>query len=118
MGEWTQDELHALDIGRRIVKNLHMAGNEEKIKGWTCPIAEDEEPLYDAKELRGIVSADRKQSFDVRSIIARIVDGSVFDEFKKLYGTVSAVRLILFTISDIKMMHNFLLSLRCFQVIH
>lgn len=84
---YANDELHALDIGRRIVKNLHMAGNEEKIKGWTCPIAEDEEPLYDAKELRGIVSADRKQSFDVRSIIARIVDGSVFDEFKKLYGT-------------------------------
>ncbi|KAJ0077613.1 hypothetical protein Patl1_36118 [Pistacia atlantica] len=44
-------------------------------------------PLYDVKELRSIAPADLKQSFDIRSIIARIVDGSEFDEFKKLYGT-------------------------------
>lgn len=46
------------------------------------------EPLYDAEELRTIAPTDLKQSFDVRSVISRIVDGSEFDEFKKLYGTV------------------------------
>ena len=46
------------------------------------------EPLYDVNELRSIAPTDLKQSFDVRSIIARIVDGSEFDEFKRLYGTV------------------------------
>ncbi|XP_047331913.1 methylcrotonoyl-CoA carboxylase beta chain, mitochondrial-like [Impatiens glandulifera] len=45
------------------------------------------EPLYDVKELRAIAPIDLKQSFDIRSIIARIVDESEFDEFKKLYGT-------------------------------
>jgi 3-methylcrotonyl-CoA carboxylase beta subunit len=44
--------------------------------------------LYDVEELRSIAPADLKQSFDIRSVIARIVDGSEFDEFKKLYGTV------------------------------
>lgn len=48
------------------------------------------EPLYDVKELRSIAPTDHKQSFDIRSVIARIVDGSEFDEFKKLYGTVRA----------------------------
>lgn len=46
------------------------------------------EPLYDVEELRSIAPTDLKQSLDIRSIIARIVDGSEFDEFKKLYGTV------------------------------
>jgi 3-methylcrotonyl-CoA carboxylase beta subunit len=46
------------------------------------------EPLYDINELRSIAPVDHKQQFDVRSIIARIVDGSEFDEFKKQYGTV------------------------------
>eukprot|EP01018_Ginkgo_biloba_P039033 Gb_34404 [translate_table: standard] len=84
---FANDELHALAIGRRIVKNIHMAGTDEKFKCWTHAIYEPQEPLYDEKDLRGIVSADLKQSFDIRSIIARVVDGSEFDEFKKLYGT-------------------------------
>ena len=49
---------------------------------------EYKEPLYDVKELRSIAPVDHKQQFDARSVIARIVDGSEFDEFKKLYGTV------------------------------
>lgn len=49
---------------------------------------EYKEPLYDINELRFIAPVDHKQQFDVRSIIARIVDGSEFDEFKKQYGTV------------------------------
>ncbi|MCD7449908.1 hypothetical protein HAX54_002211 [Datura stramonium] len=81
---FAHDELHALAIGRNIVKNLHMAGGPE-LSGQTR--ADYKEPLYDVKELRTIAPTDLKQAFDVRSIIARIVDGSEFDEFKKLYGT-------------------------------
>ena len=52
-------------------------------------ISDFKEPLYDEAELRAIAPTDLKQSFDIRSVISRIVDGSEFDEFKKLYGTVS-----------------------------
>src|SRR5262249_10659812 len=45
------------------------------------------EPKYDAGELDGIVPADLKKQYDVREVIARLVDGSEFDEFKALYGT-------------------------------
>lgn len=79
------DELHALAIGRNIVKNLHMAGNMGEQHQRICDF---KEPLYDVAELRSIAPTDLKQSFDIRSIISRIVDGSEFDEFKKLYGTV------------------------------
>ncbi|XP_006346406.1 methylcrotonoyl-CoA carboxylase beta chain, mitochondrial [Solanum tuberosum] len=81
---FAHDELHALAIGRDIVKNLHMAGGPE-VSGQTR--ADYKEPLYDVKELRTIAPTDLKQPFDVRTIIARILDGSEFDEFKKLYGT-------------------------------
>lgn len=46
------------------------------------------EPLYNIEELRSIAPTDQKQPFNIRSAIARIVDGSEFNEFKKLYGTV------------------------------
>lgn len=46
-----------------------------------------EEPLYDSQELYGVVPEDLRQPYDVREVIARIVDGSVLDEFKSLYGT-------------------------------
>lgn len=45
-----------------------------------------EEPLYPAEELHGIVGTDLRQTFDMRDVIARIVDGSKFREFKKEYG--------------------------------
>ncbi|KAI5661091.1 hypothetical protein M9H77_20414 [Catharanthus roseus] len=77
------DEVHALAIGRNIIKNLHMAGNLTVSQNRST---EYKEPLYDVKELRSIAPVDLKQSFDIRSVIARIVDGSEFDEFKKLYG--------------------------------
>lgn len=82
-----QDELHALCIGRNIVKNLHMAGNEGVNSNLQGMISDYKEPLYDVKELQSIAPTDLKQSFDIRSLIARIVDGSEFDEFKQLYGT-------------------------------
>ncbi|CAK9181230.1 unnamed protein product [Ilex paraguariensis] len=84
---FAQDELHGLAIGRNIVKNLHMAGNHGMINGLQHTIPEYKEPLYDVQELRSIAPTDLKQPFDIRSVIARIVDGSEFDEFKKLYGT-------------------------------
>lgn len=85
------DELHALHTGRSIIKNLYKAGGEELPGTWNYAIAEPKEPLYDVNELRYIAPVDHKQQFDIRSVIARIVDGSEFDEFKKLYGTVSPV---------------------------
>lgn len=84
---FAQDELHALAIGRNIIKNLHMAANHGTKEGLQHNIPDYKEPLYDVKELRSIAPTDLKQSFDIRSIIARLVDGSEFDEFKKLYGT-------------------------------
>ncbi|BFG41837.1 hypothetical protein CerSpe_281110 [Prunus speciosa] len=83
---FAQDELHGLAIGRNIIKNLHMAARGLK-SGLQNISSEYQEPLYDAKELRSIAPTDHKQQFDIRSVIARIVDGSEFDEFKKLYGT-------------------------------
>ncbi|XP_044509206.1 methylcrotonoyl-CoA carboxylase beta chain, mitochondrial-like [Mangifera indica] len=84
---FAQDELHGLSLGRNIIKNLHMAGTPGMINGFQSINTDFKEPLYDVKELRSIAPADLKQFFDIRSIIARIVDGSEFDEFKKLYGT-------------------------------
>lgn len=65
-----------------------MAGNEGMIDSLQGIISDYKEPLYDINELRLIAPTDLKQAFDIRSIIARIVDGSEFDEFKQLYGTV------------------------------
>ncbi|KAH7650594.1 Methylcrotonoyl-CoA carboxylase protein [Dioscorea alata] len=82
---FADDELHGLEIGRNVIKNLYMAG-----KGINSPpsdISDYKEPLHDVVELRSIAPTDQKQPFDIRSVIARIVDGSEFNEFKKLYGT-------------------------------
>ncbi|KAJ1399062.1 ClpP/crotonase-like domain superfamily [Sesbania bispinosa] len=84
---FAQDELHALALGRNIIKNLHMAGKDDLANGLQNIYHEFKEPLYDVNELRSIAPTDLKQQFDIRSVIARIVDGSEFDEFKKLYGT-------------------------------
>lgn len=80
---FANDELDGLAIGRNVVKNLHMAG-----KGIQTSYSIDyKEPLYDVEDLRSIAPTDQKQPFDIRTVIARIVDSSEFDEFKKLYGT-------------------------------
>jgi len=78
---YAQNDHHALDIARNVVKNLN------RVKPVSITIKEVEEPHYDTSEIYGIVPKDSKQPFDVREIIARIVDGSDFDEFKALYGT-------------------------------
>jgi acyl-CoA carboxylase subunit beta len=74
------DELDALRIGRRIVARL----NWSKQGPAPRPVTE---PLFDAEELIGIVPADLRIPFDPREVIARIVDGSEFDEFKTMYGS-------------------------------
>ena len=74
------DDTHALAIVRKIVSNL----NRPKQVGLETRPARD--PLYAAEELYGVVNADIRKPYDVREVIARIVDGSEFDEFKALYG--------------------------------
>ncbi len=74
------DELDAIRIGRRIVARL----NWRKKGPVPAPVVE---PKFDPEELIGIVPADLRIPFDPRDVIARIVDGSDFDEFKPLYGS-------------------------------
>jgi acetyl-CoA carboxylase carboxyltransferase component len=74
------DELDAIRIGREIVANL----NWKKLG--PAPAAEAEEPVYDAEDMLGLAPADLKIPVDMREIIARIVDGSRFHEFKPAYG--------------------------------
>ncbi|MCI01912.1 methylcrotonoyl-CoA carboxylase beta chain mitochondrial-like, partial [Trifolium medium] len=64
-----------------------MAGRDVSTNGLQNMNYEYKEPLYDVNELRSIAPTDLKQQFDIREVISRIVDGSEFDEFKKLYGT-------------------------------
>jgi len=75
------DDNHALALARRIVANFNGK------KTTDIPLLAPREPRYDAAELDGIVSADLRKPIDAREIIARLVDGSDFDEFKTLYGT-------------------------------
>jgi acetyl-CoA carboxylase carboxyltransferase component len=72
---------HALAITRSIVRHLHARRPEPP---WE--VAEREEPALDPDDLYGLVPEDYRQQFDPREAIARIVDGSRFDEFKALYG--------------------------------
>jgi 3-methylcrotonyl-CoA carboxylase beta subunit len=78
---YARDDHHALSICRRIVAGL----NRQKPPGLS--VKAPEPPRYDPAELHGVVPTDLRAPYDVREVIARIVDASVFDEFKKLYGT-------------------------------
>ncbi|UTI66236.1 acyl-CoA carboxylase subunit beta [Paraconexibacter antarcticus] len=75
------DEYDCLRIARDIVRRL----NHRKLG--PAPSEPDDEPIYEAEELLGLASADVRVPFDMREVIARVVDGSRFDEFKPLYGT-------------------------------
>jgi len=75
-----EDDAHALAIVRRIVKNL----NRNKPVG--LALQKPIQPLHAADEIYGLVPEDTRKPYDVREIIARIVDGSEFDEFKQNYG--------------------------------
>ncbi len=76
-----EDDDHALGLARQIVGRLNWVKLGEVV------MAEPQPPLYPAEELYGVVEADARKPYDVREIIARIVDGSAFDEFKPLYGS-------------------------------
>jgi 3-methylcrotonyl-CoA carboxylase beta subunit len=78
---YATNDSHALAIARRIVSNLNMRKSPD------IPLVAPKAPLYDAAELDGIVPQSLSVQYDVREVIARLVDGSVLDEFKKLYGT-------------------------------
>src|SRR5438270_835474 len=74
------DDRHALGIARQIVGNLN------SVKQVSLTLAEPKEPLYPGEEIYGIIPNDVRRPYDVRDVIARIVDGSELDEFKQLYG--------------------------------
>ncbi|HCL85138.1 MAG TPA: methylcrotonoyl-CoA carboxylase [Comamonadaceae bacterium] len=75
-----QDDLHALALARKAVGNLNR--NRPPALEGQAPVA----PKFDAQELYGVIPTDTRKPFDVREIIARIVDGSEFDEFKARFG--------------------------------
>jgi len=74
------DDRHALGIARRIVGNLNRG------KNIPIEVAPPREPLYSAEEIYGVIPPDTRRPYDVREVIARLVDGSELDEFKRLYG--------------------------------
>ena len=76
-----ENDTHALALARTAVGNLNK--NKAAARADAAPAA----PLFDAQELYGVIPTDTRKPFDVREIIARIVDGSVFDEFKARFGS-------------------------------
>jgi 3-methylcrotonyl-CoA carboxylase beta subunit len=78
---YARDDTHALSLAREIVGRL----NRPKRVDLEC--REPREPRFDPAEIGGLVPRDTRTPYDVREVIARLVDGSEFDEFKQLYGT-------------------------------
>src|SRR3954467_12051379 len=77
---YANDDEHALRIAREIVRNLNRPASPPPVN------RDPEPPAHDASELLGVIPRDPRQSYDVREVIARIVDGSLLHEFKALYG--------------------------------
>jgi 3-methylcrotonyl-CoA carboxylase beta subunit/propionyl-CoA carboxylase len=78
---FAEDDAHALRLARTIVETLNT------IKRVPADVTAPEDPAYDPAEIYGIVNADTRKPYEVRDVIARIVDGSRFDEFKERYAT-------------------------------
>ena len=78
---YAQNDHHALEIAQTIVVNLN------RVKPVALNIQPVVEPAYDSQEVYGVIPKDSRQPFDIREVIARVVDGSNLDEFKALYGT-------------------------------
>ncbi|PYR94612.1 MAG: methylcrotonoyl-CoA carboxylase [Acidobacteria bacterium] len=76
-----EDDVHALQIARTIVSTLN------SVKRMPADVTTTEEPAYDPQEIYGIVNLDTRKPYEVREIIARVVDASRFDEFKERYGS-------------------------------
>ena len=81
-----EDDGEALDIARNCVANLNLPAPNANTKQ-TGQEKTYKEPLYSAEDIYGLIPLDHRTSYDVREIIARLVDGSEFDEFKARYGT-------------------------------
>jgi 3-methylcrotonyl-CoA carboxylase beta subunit len=82
VSDWlAQDDAHALALARKIVGNLNWRKPEQLVR------AAPREPLHDPQELWGVLPTDTRKPYDVREVIARIVDGSELDEWKARYGT-------------------------------
>jgi 3-methylcrotonyl-CoA carboxylase beta subunit len=77
---YANNDHHALELMRRAVARLN------RVKPVNLDLREPQEPLYDTREVYGVIPADSRQPYDVREVIMRVVDGSEFDEFKALYG--------------------------------
>jgi 3-methylcrotonyl-CoA carboxylase beta subunit len=77
---FAENDSHALYLARQVVANLNLQ------KPMPVKAAAPEDPLYDRAELYGVIPADTRKPYDVREVIARIVDGSRFDAFKARYG--------------------------------
>src|SRR5581483_8383311 len=77
---YAQSDAHAIGIARRIVATL------KRPQRAALNMRAPREPVYPAEDIYGVVSSDGRKPFDMHDIIARIVDGSEFDEFKRLYG--------------------------------
>ena len=77
---FAMDDHHALAIARSIVGHLN------RVKPAALSVAAPREPLYPVEELYGVINADIRKPYDVHEVIARIIDGSEFDEFKARYG--------------------------------
>ncbi|UTW46550.1 methylcrotonoyl-CoA carboxylase [bacterium SCSIO 12696] len=78
---YAQNDHHALQLARQAVSRLN------RNKPAQLDISEPKAPLYDPEEIYGVIPNDSRKPYDVREVIARVVDGSEFDEFKALYGT-------------------------------
>lgn len=78
---YAQNDHHALEIAQTIVGNLN------RVKPVAVNMQPIVEPAYDSQEVYGVIPKDSRQPFDIREVIARVVDGSNLDEFKALYGT-------------------------------
>ena len=77
---YAQNDSHALEIARNIVETL------DPPKKFELDTAEPEDPYYDPEEIYGIIPGDTRKPYDFREVIARLVDGSRFQEFKEHYG--------------------------------
>ena len=75
-----EDDAHAIALARQAVSNLNRPSLN--MDNWATP----EDPAYDPAELLGVVPNDLRQPYDIREVIARLVDGSRFDEFKARFG--------------------------------
>jgi len=78
---YARNDHHALQLARNAVARLN------RTKNVSLDLAQPEPTAYDPREIYGVIPADKRKPYDVREVIARVVDGSRFDEFKALYGT-------------------------------